>query len=243
MRFSSARAGYRGGMDYDFTTLPWGDAYKLIVGSVVPRPIGWISTLGPTGTPNLAPYSFFNAVCANPPMLMFAPVRLEGGRKKDSLANVERTREFVANIVTEETLPPMDASSAEVAEDVDEFELAGLTAVSSVVVKAPRVGEAPIHFECVLEHIVALGDGSEGAGELVIGRIVHADVAERVLRDGKVQLDLLHPVGRTGGPTYARPELLEFERKPQPDRRGSSCADVKVPCGRSRRIFGRTEER
>jgi len=206
-------------MDYDFTTLPWADGYKLLVGSVVPRPIGWISTVGPTGTPNLAPYSFFNAICANPPLLMFAPVRLEGGRKKDSLANVERTREFVANIVTEETLPAMDASSAEVAEDIDEFELAALTAVPSLVVRAPRVAEAPIHFECVLERIVALGDGSEGAGELVIGRVVHADVADRVLGDGKVRPELLHPVGRMGGPNYARPVLLDFERKPQPDRR------------------------
>lgn len=213
-------------MDYDFTTLPYEDAYKILVGSVVPRPIGWISTLGPSGTPNLAPYSFFNAICARPPMLAFAPVRLERGVKKDSLANVERTREFVANIVTEETLRAMDGSSAEVAESVDEFALTGLTPIPSVVVKPPRVAEAPIHFECVLERIVQLGDGEEGSGELVIGRIVHADVAERVLRDGKVQPELLRPVGRMGGPHYTAIDLLSFERKPQPDRRDDASAET-----------------
>ncbi len=206
-------------MEFDFSTMPWSDSYKILSGSVVPRPIGWISSLGPTGVPNLAPYSFFNVVCASPPLVAFAPMRLEGGAKKDSLANVEREREFVANIVVRSVLREMDGTSAELPEAVDEFAEVGLTAAPSVVVKAPRVAESPIHFECVLDQVVHFGDGGEGAGELVIGRVVHAHVDPSVMTDGKVDQAKLQAVARMGGPFYAVPELIEFRRLPRENQR------------------------
>lgn len=188
--------------------------YKILIGSVVPRPIGWISTVDEAGQPNLAPFSFFNVVCPKPPTVLFCPmIRGTDGNTKDTLNNVKATGEFVVNIVTEELTPAMIASSVEITPDVNEFELIGLETAPSVVVKPPRVAQSPIHFECKLTQIVEIGN-NRGGGSVVIGEIVHLHVDERVLLgEDKIDLRALKPVGRLAGSAYVRvTDLFEIER-------------------------------
>jgi flavin reductase (DIM6/NTAB) family NADH-FMN oxidoreductase RutF len=188
--------------------------YKILIGAVVPRPIGWISTVDKAGHPNLAPFSFFNVVCAKPPTVLFCPmIRSTDGNPKDTLNNVKATGEFVVNIVTEELAPAMIATSVEIASDVNEFELTGLETAPSVVVEPPRVARSPIHFECKLTQIVEIGN-NPGGGSVVIGEIVHLHVDEHVLFDeDKIDLAALKPIGRLAGSAYVRvTDLFEIER-------------------------------
>jgi flavin reductase (DIM6/NTAB) family NADH-FMN oxidoreductase RutF len=192
-------------MEYNPDELTQSQIYKLLIGSIVPRPIGWISTVNEAGQPNLAPFSYFNAIGSTPPSLMFAPsIRGVDGQSKDTLRNIQSTREFVANIVTETLAEAMNLTSTELPAEVDEFVLAGLTKTPSAVVRPPRVAESPIHFECRVTHILLLGE-EPGSDSIVIGRIVHMHVAAEVLLPGdKIDLDVLKPIGRLAGSSYCR---------------------------------------
>jgi flavin reductase (DIM6/NTAB) family NADH-FMN oxidoreductase RutF len=195
-------------------SIPRASLYKILIGSVVPRPIGWISTVNASGQPNLAPFSFFNVVCAKPPTILFCPmIRSTDGNTKDTLNNVKTTGEFVVNIVGEELASQMVETSVEIAPDVNEFELAELESAPSVMVKPPRVAESPIHFECKLTQIVEIGN-NPGGGSVVIGEIVHLHVDERVLFGGdKIDLAALKPIGRLAGSGYVRvTDIFEMER-------------------------------
>lgn len=178
---------------------------------MIPRPIGWISTISASGIHNIAPFSFFNGFCADPLILGFAPMATDDRPLKDTLANVRETEEFVVNIATESTLERMDTTGRPYPAHVDEFEVAGLTPAPSRAVKPPRIAESPINFECTLHALVPLGDGA-GSSTLVLGRAVHVHVADAVLRDGKIDPLLLRPVARMGGPFYARPDILPYRR-------------------------------
>jgi len=196
--------------------LPWQSVYNILVGSVVPRPIGWISTVDPTGRPNLAPFSFFNAVCPNPPHVLFCPnVRITDRQTKDSLHNVRETGEFVVNIVTEDLAEAMNLTSAELPVEVNEFEFGGLSVSPSKAVRPPRVSASPIHYECKVSHIFDLGD-QPGAGSVVIGRVIHIHVDESVLFGGdKIDLAKLKPIGRLGGNGYCKVRnLFKMVRPP-----------------------------
>lgn len=167
---------------------------------VSPRPIGWISTLGKDGVPNLSPFSYFNAVSAHPPMVMFAAngSHAEGG-SKDSLQNVRDTGEFVVNICSEELAAQMNDSSTAAPRSIDEFNVAGLTKAPSRIVKAPRVAEAPAHLECRLIKIVELPPSSTGEqNNTVIGRVVAVHVRDEFITDGRVDTVKMRPVGRLG---------------------------------------------
>jgi len=195
-------------------SIPRASLYKILIGSVVPRPIGWISTVNTGGRPNLAPFSFFNVVCAKPPTVLFCPmIRGTDGNPKDTLNNVKATGEFVVNIFGEELATEMVTTSVEIAADVNEFELAELESAPSAVVKPPRVAKSPIHFECKLTQIVEIGN-NPGGGSVVIGEIVHLHVDERVLFGGdKIDLAALKPIGRLAGSAYVRmTDLFEMER-------------------------------
>lgn len=197
-------------------SLPWRSVYKLLIGSVVPRPIGWISTLGPDGSANLAPFSFFNVVCPNPPHVMFCPeVRSSDGALKDTLRNVRANGEFVVNIVTRELAEAMNLTSQELPPEVDEFAVANLIACPSLVVRPPRVAQSPIHFECRVAQIIELGSGP-GGGSLVLGRVVHLHVDESVLiGTDKIDLDKLKPIGRLAGSAYCQvSETFTMDRPP-----------------------------
>lgn len=190
------------------------EAYKLGTGLTVPRPIGWIGTVDEDGRPNLAPYSFFNMVAMYPPTFVVAPVL--GGRK-DTLANLESTREFTVNIVTEETVEAMNATAATVDADVDEFEAFGLTPVPSETVGAPMVGEATANFECKVTHTIPVGQPTgdlPGTGMLVVGEATKIYVAERVVDGFNVDQHELRAVGRHVGGMYSRTadSLFRIER-------------------------------
>lgn len=190
-------------MELDPESLSDRDRYGLMISVIAPRPIAWVSTLDAAGRPNLAPFSFFTGITARPPTVCFAPVRHRDGRKKDTLANIEATREFVVNVATEATAERMVATSAELPPGESEFVHAGLTPAPSARVRPPRVAESPVSLECALDRIVTISEGPLG-GSLVIGRIVHARIDDAVWKDGRVSHRDLKPVGRLGGSWYAR---------------------------------------
>lgn len=189
------------------------DIYKVMISCITPRPIAWVSSISPRGVPNLAPFSFFNGVGANPPTVVFCPVNRRDGSRKDTLINIEATPEFVVNIVPYSLAVPMNATSAELPYEVNEFDVAKLTPEPSVKVKVPRVKEAPVHFECVLHQIVNVGSGPLGAN-LVIGRIVWMEISDSVLDSaGQIDARKLDTIGRMGGASYARTtDLFELPR-------------------------------
>ncbi len=191
-------------IDIDPESIGHQERYKLLIGSVLPRPIAFVSTLSPEGIPNLAPFSFFMGVCANPLTICFAPMRRgSDGKKKDTLVNIEATGEFVVHVVNESIVTQMNQTAAEYPADVDEFEAAGLTPIPSVKVKPYRVKESPVHMECVLHQVVHLGE-EVGSGSLVIGRVVYLHMASEVYEDGKIITSKLKPVARLAGSSYSK---------------------------------------
>jgi flavin reductase (DIM6/NTAB) family NADH-FMN oxidoreductase RutF len=173
------------------------DPFKAIV---APRPIGWISSLSARGELNLAPYSYFNGVSSKPPCVMFAS---EG--HKDSIANIAETREFVCSLATWELREQMNATSATVSREVDEFMLAGLTAAPSKLVKPPRVAESPCALECTLVKIANLGDDDPTLADrqIVIGKVVGIHIDEQFIRDGILDTAAMKPIARCGYRNYA----------------------------------------
>jgi flavin reductase (DIM6/NTAB) family NADH-FMN oxidoreductase RutF len=173
------------------------DPFRSIV---VPRPIGWISTVSGDGVVNLAPYSFFNGVSYAPPMVMFAPngQHAEGGHK-DTLSNIVETGEFVVNVATWELREEMNASSAAVPRAVDEMAMAGLEAAPSRLVRPPRVKASPVHLECVHVKTVELpADDPESPNNVVFGRVVGIHISDDILTDGLVDMSKFRPIGRLG---------------------------------------------
>lgn len=174
-----------------------------MIGAIVPRPIAFVSTVSPEGIRNLAPFSFFNGVCSHPPIVAFSTTVKKDGSRKDTLNNVEATREFVVNIVSEDIAERMNLCSAEVPASVDEFNLSGLTPIPSDLVKPPRVQECRISMECKLVQIIHLNQ-EPGGGSLVLGEIVRFHVADELFDNFRIDPDGLRAVGRMGGPTYTR---------------------------------------
>lgn len=172
---------------------------------VQPRPIAFVSTVSADGTANLAPFSFYNMISANPPVVVFCPAINRHGRKKDTLANIESTREFVIATVTEAIAERMNICSTEFEAGISEFEESGLTPVPAKKVKAFVVRESPVNIECRLRQVVSLGDGP-GGGQAVFGDVVAVHVDEAVLTEGDLTCDpaKLKAVGRMGGSAYAR---------------------------------------
>ncbi len=202
-------------MEAHTADLPHREIYKLLTGCVVPRPIAWVSTLNTEGQPNLAPFSFFNAVCSNPPTLMFVcSVRGTDAGQKDTYNNVKATGEFVVNFVTESLAEQMNITATEFPADVNEFAAAGLTPAPSMLVKPPRVAESPIHFECQLNQIVTIGD-EIGGGHIVIGTILHIHCDDSVyLSNNYIDIQAYQPVGRLAGGAYSRTRDVFNIRRP-----------------------------
>lgn len=189
-------------MQIDPASLTEREIYKILIGAVVPRPIAWVSSIGAEGTPNLAPFSYFNIACTDPPMLLFCPQRRGDGLPKDTLRNVQTTGEFVLHIVSEELTAAMNQTSADYPYGTDEFAATGLQSAPSIAVAPPRVADAAVAFECRVEQIVHVGN--ERGGEIVIGRVLQMHVRDDVYRDGYIVLDALKPVARLAGNDYAR---------------------------------------
>lgn len=167
---------------------------------VVPRPIGWISTLGPTGIPNLAPYSQFQNLTFDPPYVMYAANQTTEGRRKDSTVNAELTGEFVYNMATYNLREAVNLSAQEVATEVDEFELAKVSKVPSKLIKTPRVAESPVQFECLYHQTVRLpGNGIMGTVDIVIGKVIGIHIMDEFIADnGKLDIAKIQPLARMG---------------------------------------------
>ena len=151
-------------MIYDPAEHPFSDTHKLMIGSIVPRPIALVSTTSINGINNLAPFSYFNGVCSKPPTIMFAPARRGwDGEEKDTLINIRETKEFTVNIVSEKIGEQMVKCSTDFKEDIDEFIASGLSPSSSKKIKPPLVAETKISFECKLNQIIEIGDGNAGS--------------------------------------------------------------------------------
>ncbi|MBN3869157.1 MAG: flavin reductase family protein [Nostoc sp.] len=183
------------------------NTYQLLVGSVVPRPIAWVSTIASDGTPNVAPFSFFMGVTANPPTLAIS-TGLKRGVKKDTLFNVEQSGELVVNIVVEELGEQMNATSGDFPPDVDEFQVAGLTPAPSKRVRPPRVAESPINIECVLKQVVYIGNEGSQSG-LIIAEAVLWHIRDDLLTpQNTIDVAKLHAIGRLSGNWYTRTQDL-----------------------------------
>jgi flavin reductase (DIM6/NTAB) family NADH-FMN oxidoreductase RutF len=200
-------------MIFDLAEMSPANAYKLAVGSVVPRPIAFVSSRSAAGVDNLAPFSFFTVICANPLTLCFSTMR-KGPKavKKDTLANIEATGEFVIQVVDEAFVEQMNLCAAELDPELNEFEFAKLTAVPADLVKASRVLESPVAFECKLNQVVEIS-AQPGGGSLIIGTVLRAHVRDDLYDNGRVRLDRWRPLGRLAGAGYCRvTDLFELER-------------------------------
>lgn len=196
------------------TDEPHGLPHNPFKSCVVPRPIGWISSLAPDGTVNLAPYSFFNAISGEPPMVMFSSGGRNTEQQKDSITNIEATGEFVCSIVSWDLKEAMNKSSASVPAEVDEFDLSGLETAPAELVKPPRVKASPIHLECTYWKTVNLPPDPAGrANDMCIGMVIGVHIDESVLKDGKVDIPSIRPVARLGYMDYASvPEIFRMDR-------------------------------
>ena len=191
-------------MRLDFTSLHARDVYGWMVSTILPRPIAWVSTVSAEGRSNLAPFSFFQGVCANPPTLMFVPVNTRDGAKKDTVRNLELVPEFVVNLVPFALAEQMNATAALLPYGESEFEKFGIASAASERVRPPRVAAAPVAFECTLDRFVHIGEGPLAA-HVTFGRILLAHVNDAVLgTDGKPDPAKLDLIGRLGGELYAR---------------------------------------
>lgn len=177
--------------------------YKLMIGMVVPRPIAFVSSLDVNGVRNLAPFSYFMACSADPPVVCFVAAHRSGPRPtKDTLTNILATREFVVNIVSEEFAAKMNLTSAEVPPEVDEFEISGLTPLSSDLVKPPRVAESHVHMECRLRQTLPISNDAGAANTIIFGDVLRFHVDEAIVDDYKIDPVKLRAIGRMGGPSY-----------------------------------------
>src|ERR1700758_1078686 len=199
--------------------IPHDELYGILLNSVAPRPIAWVSTLSASGQPNLAPFSFFNVLCVDPPLLGFSPglrqpkqADVSHGAPKDTLRNIRETREFVVNIVTYDLLRPMNVTSGEYDRSVNEFELAKVTPLPGRLVRPPRVAESPVSFECRLYQILDFSPAPTGSS-LVIGEIVSVHLNDAHIKNGRLDRNSLDLIGRMGGIQYARTtERIELAR-------------------------------
>jgi flavin reductase (DIM6/NTAB) family NADH-FMN oxidoreductase RutF len=201
---------------FDPKALEHRDRYKLIIGSVLPRPIAWVSSMSSTGQLNLAPFSYFNIVCPSPMTLVFCPGVHPNGRKKDTWRNIEQVPEFVINIPNEETAAQMNLCATVLPSNISEFEWAGVTPQPSQTIRVPRVAEAPIAFECVLDRIITISD-QPGGGAAIFGRVQAIYVRDDLLNEGRIDPAILKPIGRMAGDLYARTtDLFPMERLEPP---------------------------
>ena len=191
-------------MQFDFTTLAPKDVYKLMTSTIVPRPIAWVVTQSTEGLVNAAPYSFFNAVSGDPPLVVFGVGARDSGAPKDTAVNIRANGQFVVNLVNEAMVEGMVVTAADFSPGVDELQQAGLTTLPSARVLPPRIAQSPVAFECELFQTISLPNERD----LIIGRIVMMHIDEAAMRDAArhyVDTPALKLVGRMhGGGWYAR---------------------------------------
>lgn len=200
-------------MEMDVKSASVLEVYHALVGTVVPRPIAWVTTLNASGVVNLAPFSFFNTFGANPPVVVFSPTLRRDGTKKDTLRNLEQLGEFVLNSAIEPLAEKVNLSSKELAPEESEVTLTGLKTIPAMRVRPPRIAESPVHLEGVVRQIIPIGSGPISAN-LVIGEIVHIHIEDGILDShGRVDPRRLRAIARLGGDYFCRSaDLFEMPR-------------------------------
>ena len=182
--------------------------YKLLIGSILPRPIAWISTINEDGTNNLAPFSFFTAVSAIPMVVGFSPLlRASTGKIKDTHVNILREKEFVVNFVSEDLIDHCNLTSTELKYGDDEFSFAQLTPLDSQKIKAKRVQESKIHFECILKDILTYGE-DKGSGSFITGEVLCVHVDDSIVNDGRIDTQKFNPIGRGAGNDWIKTDSI-----------------------------------
>lgn len=206
---------------FDFAAMPPRDVYKLLIGTVVPRPIAWVTTRSPEGVANAAPYSFFNCLSSDPPILALGVENREQQRFKDTAWNIRMTEEFTVNIVDMANMDAMNVTATPFGPEVDELEMAGLTAAPGLKVSCPRIAEAPVAFECRRHVGIEIGRSRE----IILGEVLCAHVREGLTDPARLHTDplKLDAIGRMGGHGYSRTRdcfdlptmsVAEFEASP-----------------------------
>lgn len=191
-------------MFLDFSTLSPRDAYNWMINTITPRPIAWVSTISAAGQTNLAPFSYFQAVCSKPPTLMFSGAVNRQGISKDSVINIRAVPEFVVNLVPYALAEPMNLTATPLPHGESEFEKFGIAPAASLHVRPPRVAAAPVAFECRLDRILDFGEGPSSAN-VVFGTVLCAHVSDAVLTpEGSIDPAKLDTIGRMGGDNYVR---------------------------------------
>ncbi|MBO8165002.1 MAG: flavin reductase family protein [Brevibacillus sp.] len=199
-------------MEIDVGRITRQEKYKLLIGSVVPRPIAWVSSVSEAGVVNVAPFSYFNVACIDPMMVSIAVARKAGAVPKDTSHNIQQTGEFVVNMVDVSNVDAVNQSSADYPPEISEAQELGLTLIPAAAVKVPRIGQSRLHFECRLHQVVTLGDPA--ASDLIIGEVVHVHVDDDLYYEGKIDVQKLAPVSRLAGHTYAK--IGEMFDRPRP---------------------------
>ena len=194
------------------------ERYQLLISTILPRPIAWVSSIDRAGNLNLAPFSYFTVVCNDPMTLLFCPgIPTATGVKKDTLRNIEEVPEFVINLTNQATAEAMNLTASSLPRGQSEFEWAGVTAAPSETIQVPRVAEAPVAFECKLQRIVMVSE-KPGGGAAVFGEVQRIHIQDDIYMGGTVAIDKLQPIGRIGGNGYVRvTDMFDIERVPLPN--------------------------
>jgi flavin reductase (DIM6/NTAB) family NADH-FMN oxidoreductase RutF len=201
-------------MQFDIQNTESSALYKLLTGTVIPRPIAWVATIDDNGIDNLAPFSFFNVVSEDPPHIMFSTVRT-GNKNKDTLNNILTNKQFVVNLVTEDVVEQMNTTSQSVPADVNEFQLANVTPIDSIYIKPKRVKESLVHFECEMVHHYFIEKHQNGGACIIIGKIITMHIDDTILMENhKIDLEKYKPVARLAGSNYSKlGEIFSIKRK------------------------------
>jgi flavin reductase (DIM6/NTAB) family NADH-FMN oxidoreductase RutF len=201
-------------MQFDIQNTESSALYKLLTGTVIPRPIAWVATIDENGIDNLAPFSFFNVVSEDPPHIMFSTVRT-GNKNKDTLNNILANQQFVVNLVTEDLVEQMNTTSQPVAAEINEFELANVTPIESFYIKPKRVKESLVQFECEMVHHYFIEKHQNGGACIIIGKIITMHIDDSILMENhKIDLEKYKPVARLAGSNYSKlGEIFSIKRK------------------------------
>ena len=200
-------------MQFDIQNTESSALYKLLTGTVIPRPIAWVATIDENGIDNLAPFSFFNIVSEDPPHLMFSTVRT-GNKNKDTLNNILANQQFVVNLVTQDVVEKMNTTSQSVAPNINEFELANVTPIESIYIKPKRVKESLVQFECEMVHHYFIEKHQNGGACIIIGKIITMHIDDSILMENhKIDLEKYQPVARLAGSNYSKlGEIFSIKR-------------------------------
>ncbi len=199
-------------MEIDPGNLDQKESHELLTGAILPRPIAWVSTVDRDRIYNVAPFSFFAGMSTKPAVVGFGVGRKRDGAAKDTLVNIEFTKDFVINVVTEALAEDMNKTSGAYPRDVDEFQVAGLTPVQSDLVKSPRVAESPVNLECRLLQILEFGEPPR-TNSFVVGEVLRVHIQDEIWADGVIKASRLKGIGRLGENLYCRTlDMFEMER-------------------------------